>query len=728
MATTIENRATPPAGHNSKPAAAPPPPKPKPAENKPQDGFEPGKKSLNKLADKDFAKLDGGNPKPGPMTSAVLKDVNAHEEDKNYGAEMVANLAKTGDLNSVISHLPEPTKHAMTGFRGVATTTDDHGVPQFLDGVARAEDKGRIDPKAVLSEAAKHPNNYGWQQVAQKSVDAGSDAINGAKSNYDKALSAKEQADQKLNQELAVTGGGLDAKQRQAYIDAYHGKHKDVYADERQSSAHLDAELKQWGPALEEAARTGVPKDAYKHLSDVSKGYESLAKSSHAEDALKWASRTVTDQHLSSLYAKDDHKFTDKVENVLTDGLQHGTAEALANNKGNGKAAAEEIRNILGPIKTAASVGKGLFGLKNLGDGLKNFRHDLEDGYQTFDKLSRGETTALKELQGSWDKKSKLGKSMAAAGLALGVASAGNDVAKGKFGDAVVQLAGKSQQIAELTARALGTYAEAGKIAAGAAGRGAEFLARFAPGLGVLASGVSLYLDGKAALHGDPGAVVSVVGDAISAVGSAVELIPGVGTVVGGLINGIGGAVSFLGSALDAVLGLGHHGQSKTSEEHELLKKIGLSEPVAQALSHADPKMLKSLRQAVQGAADPAKEMQQILGKYPEFAFKGLPGPAYQLVNDALDLANRLGVKGGKLDEFLNHLSSAGSHMDGMGRDAWGHLVDALDHVHGELKDLGDTVSRNHPGAQGAKFDQIFNPKARALLEKEFPWLKALLA
>jgi len=724
VATTIEHRTTPPA----KPAAAPPPaPKPKPAAaGKPQDGFEPGK-SLNKLADKDFAKLDAGNPKPGPMTSAVLKDVKAHEEDKNYGAEMVGNLAKTGDLNSVISHLPEPTKHTQAAGRIGVTTTNDHGVPQFLDGVTQAEEKGRIDPKAVLSEAAKHPDNYGWQQVAKKTVDAGSDAINDAKSDYDKALSKKEEADQKLNQELAAVGGGLDSKQRQAYIDAYHHKNQDAYKDEREASAHLDAELKNWGPALEEAARTNVPKDAYKHLSDVSKGYESLAKSSHAEDALKWASRTVTDQHLSSLYAKDDHKFADKVENVLTDGIQHGTAEALAHNKGDGKGAAAEIRDILGPIKTAASVGKGLFGLKNLGDSVKNFRQDLENGYKTFDKLSRGETTALKELQSSWDKKSKLGKSMAAAGLALGVASAGNDIAKGKFGAAVVQLAGQSQQIAELTARALGTYAEAGKIAAGAAGRGAEFLARFAPGLGVLASGVALYMDGKNALKGHPGAMISVVGDALSAVGSAIEVIPGVGTAIGGLINGIGGAVSFFGNALDTVLGLGHHGQSKTSEEEELLKKIGLPETVSKVLSHSDPKMLKNLHDAVKGAADPAKEMQQILGKYPEFAYKGLPGEAYRLVGDALDLADRLGVKGGKLFEFLNHLSSAGSHMDGIGRDGWGHLVDALEHVHGELQDLGAKVSRQHPGAQGAKFDQVFNPKARALLEKEFPWLKALL-
>jgi hypothetical protein len=139
--------------------------------------------------------------------------------------------------------------------------------------------------------------------------------------------------------------------------------------------------------------------------------------------------------------------------------------------------------------------------------------------------------------------------------------------------------------------------------------------------------------------------------------------------------------------------------------------------------------MLTALHQAVKGAPDPAKEIQQILGRYPELAFKGLPGPAYQLVNQALDLADRLGVKGGKVSELLDHLARAGSHMEGYGGDTpWSHLVTALDHVHAELMDLGEKVTRDTHGAQGAKFDRAFNPKARALLEREFPWLKALLA
>jgi hypothetical protein len=702
---------TPPAGH----------PQPKPQAKKPDDAFEPGK-SQSAAADHDAAKLNGSKASPQAVTQTALQDARSHNDPK-YAGELATKLAENGNLNTTIAHLPQPTTKVIPAGKGAVETRDDHGVPQFLDGVAQAEKSGRLDPQALLTEAARQPNNYGWQQVAQKTVDTGSKAISGARSDYDTALAARETADKRLNQELATVGPGLNDKQRKEFVQDFHDKNKDVYNHERQAASTLDQTLKTWAPALEEAAKTGVPKGAADKLGDVVKGYESLAKSPQAEDALRWVGRVSTDSHLATEYAKGDSHLADHLEQTVTDGLDHGTAAALARHQGDAKGALAEIKGLVGPIKTAAALGQGVFGLKNLGHDLTHFQQGIEDGYKTFDALSRGDTTALQQLKEGWDGKSKLQKSLAVSGLVFGVATAGNDVRQGKFGDALVSLAGSSPQIAQVAARALGTYAEAGKLAAQAAGKSAEFLARFAPGVGVLASGVSLYLDAKAASHGDPGAAISVVGDSLSAVGSAIEVIPGVGTFAGGVINGIGSAISFGGMLLDTVLGLKHDGPSPSGEAQGILEKMGLPKQAAAALVNADPKMLEGLRGAVKGAADPAHELQQILARYPEFAHRDTPGPARQIAQQSLDLAKRLGVKPGQTSEFLDRLSQAGTKLPGYQGSPWASLAMEMDHVNEELRGIGQKIP-----ATGAKFDRIFNPQARALLEKEFPWLKALVA
>ncbi|MBN8468093.1 hypothetical protein JYJ95_16350 [Corallococcus exiguus] len=459
--------------------------------------------------------------------------------------------------------------------------------------------------------------------------------VHAAEQAYTAALAERDALEQRLAGDIASFGPYLTDAQQRAYIEEFRKLHGGDYTRFDATAKKLETALANNAPKLEQALRGP---DGSAHARSIQAAYTALAQSKSAGEALKWATKmdtpgsafapfaaslpldTVREKAMSGALVSFYEKFpnatptqaVDHIQTLLTVGyLGQQSVSAGADLKANFKKLPEAIQ-------------KGLTGLRDLAAGRTQ--------------------TGLSRLRSLEAESPKLGKGIAAVGLALGIFQTYRSA---KAQDTLGTLwAGtfSAQQLASYTSTALSAANKSG---------GALVATKFAGGLGAIGAALDLVVQGKEIANGqgNVGTGLSIAGDTMGLVGGA--LIAMGATGVGAPLAAVGAAVYVVGELVSwgIVSRQEYEAASQLrAEQRTLLNRAGADvEQVTNLAKYSSPEQVESLVQSTGWTRD------QVLGlgkTFPEF-FPGAESTLPQLNK----VANDFGLTPDQRYRMLHSLS-----------------------------------------------------------------------
>lgn len=524
--------------------------------------------------------------------------LKAHADDPDFQAAFIGLLAEGGS-DSVLQNV-------VTGMEGLFINTNGEfrGTEEqrqaLIHGLQAALDAGTLTQADLQAMSQASP--YVWEPVlaaldvtpAQRpeGADAALAAVEGATSDYEKALEEARKKDEWLAQQLAGLGDTLTPEQKQAYIDAFRNdpENKGVYDQLEAAGEKLAQVVKDNAAVLEAAAYANPEKDG----AVLRKGLELLADSPHAAVAVELGARYLADptSPMGQLAAGWGEDFAKK---ILETGVPNAASQLLATQDPD--AALAQLEALLDPLKKAGGAGASAFA-------------DIKDGLEAIKLARAGNFDRLQQLAGKWDKASPLLRGLTVAGIAFGAVGAIQAGREGDFLGVVKNLASAGESGARLTASVLQSMALAGNVA-----QGASFAAKLAPALGLVANAASLGLHlNQFVQDNNPGYLVAALGDAVSALGSALELTPA--APVGLLINGIGAAITVIGELTAGIFEAGKLDDARK----KYLEAIGVDPALSATLRDADGERIQELTQEL---GIPPEDVQRLAQQYPWLLTEG---------------------------------------------------------------------------------------------------------
>jgi hypothetical protein len=409
----------------------------------------------------------------------------------------------------------------------------------------------------------------------------------------DKAREALEDAkgladdlDEKLAKELADFGPALTDEQRQAYVESFRGEHKALYQSVVEKAEALDALMKENGPALEAAAI----KDG--HAADVLYGaYKALANSPKAEEAAKFASKVLADP--SSALAGAVKRFPKLEQEIAQPAISNAWTQFLSEEP-DPDSALSRLSEIVKPYVEG-----------------RNASQETKEAWEALGQVIKTKKFDALEALSEAGAKSPLAKSFAAASMVLGAYEGFQDVQDGKYVEAVKNFASAGKDGMDVLKFGTAALKEAGLVAEGSAAVTTTFAAKLAPGLGVVASAISLGLnmDKVRKDTANLGTGLAITGDLLSLMGSGLAVIPG-GQVPGSFFIGVGGVVGAVGSYVEGQI----NDKEMQADQRRGLAAAGITEPLLSTLVDGEPARMKELQEEL--GLD-AQQIQQLALRYP---------------------------------------------------------------------------------------------------------------
>lgn len=438
----------------------------------------------------------------------------------------------------------------------LAAHTPSSNVEDWDDGIT-ASIRAGAGPELALAlvkelEAARKPQAA--QQISNALVNGVDKLRESAKGSVEKLA----ELEARLAQDMAGFGAALKPEERARYEDAFWSlpANAKVRSDAERLTKDLSRAIQVAGPKLEAMARTG-----HENAGEVTLDtYELLAKvPAHAEQALLWAGKLGNDP---ALFGKIDGFVKDNLEQRLSNGLvADGTAalqqqliQKYANDPNGQQKLIADTKRIFAGYKNAKSFA-------SLGKQISSFLDNTE-------RFANGSTPHAKKLLEGFAGQTRLGKALAVYGVASGLFKTGKAIANGDELAALKSALGTGKAGLELAAGVLGAYSGAAKLSGSA-----EFIGKFAPGLGLVLDAIQFGQDINE-LRKDPnaGEVVKAIGTLVQLGGDVAGYVPVLGTAVDGLLTVAGSVIHLVGDFVDGLIEGNAERDKLRAEQAALLK------------------------------------------------------------------------------------------------------------------------------------------------------------
>jgi hypothetical protein len=589
----------------------------------------------------------------------------------------------------------------------------------------------------ALSAAGK---TAGADKVNQAVIDG----VQDARKKYDDAQQKYAQLEQELQTDLNNLGPALTDKERADYTTAFwedstrptDEQHKDdlshaeIRANAKTAGDQFANTLANATPRLEQLALNGN-KDAANALLQ---GNEKLAKDpAHAQQSLEWTTRVGNDSSLFNAIDKaTDKNLTERIRDGIATDAVASMAGKLAADAANGSDPSnlekgyDQFKRALSDFgKAKAFVGlKGEIddAIKHVSELRKTVKALEALGVDNPDKLIR-QRQAQKEAEAlltGWGEKSKFGKALAGAGLAVGIIDAGKNFKDGKVFEGIIGSIGSAKTVTEIGIGVLGVWAQAGKygVTKDFAEGASKFGAKYLPFVGLALDAVQFKGDIDS-LRSNPnaGEVLSIIGTTISLIGDIPETVPIVGTAVGGALGAIGSLISGIGGFIDTLIEGNQALDARRNRELKYLTLALCNEGTAKNLVdhqhdinflenlQLKPEAIRSIVNESSAKPDYAQKMLQTLVS--TAAIFGLKGEAAEkFIHQGLSLTNEQAAKAtadfpvtdlAKFDQLLNSTGAERLRIVNELRQ------ERLDWVKSNLPDLYNSYFANHQ----APYDQV---------------------
>ena len=547
-------------------------------------------------ANRDYDKYKNSG---APTTRFFISMMEQHKNDPDYVAQLV-NRAKESSPG-VLDYMMGPLNGAFTKDSGGAYAGGftDQDRQTIVDAVNTARSKGTLTDQEIRDRAATSP---GWRDVAQRigvtqvgidpTTTAATDEVAKAQKAYNDADKDVKEKEERLAKELADFGPALTDEQRAAYIKAFKEdpKHKEAFQKQAKAAEALGEVLSKNRETLERAA-VSDPR-ARQQLYDSLKA---VASSETPKAALEFYKDISADPNSTLGQAFAQYKDIDK--EILQPAVSGAAGQLMAENGGDPKKAFAELEKLVGPILEAKE--KYLTPGSEAKAGLK----ETKEAWAALSEAAKGNYSHLNKLAEDWKKVGEvngLAKGLASASLVFAAAGVVGDAKggldefqKGEYVKAIESFAKAGEKGLEIVAGATKALADAGKLAqyGNKALKFADFAARLAPGLGLIANSAA-FVDhlSDAAKTKNAGYAVAALGDAIGVLGSAVELVPG-GQPVGAVFSGIGTVISAGGEIFGNFL----EKKAFEDEQKRFLEAAGVPADLRQKLFEANGDRVREL-------------------------------------------------------------------------------------------------------------------------------------
>ncbi|EHR71409.1 hypothetical protein BurJ1DRAFT_2580 [Burkholderiales bacterium JOSHI_001] len=551
-----------------------------------------------------------------PTLQHIVSDLAASKDQKQLN-EAVASLSRaaaqagpqaTQDLaRSLAAAFDE--KGVVTRVAGGGRGGGTYPVREFLldNALRNAVASGAGAELAVATADALRA--VGKADAAGKVDQALAAGVQDLKAQYDAAQDQVAVLNQELQQDLARLGPALTPEQRAAYVKAFWAdtqaptdeahkgqpSHAAALAQADASGDALAKALQAGGPALQRAA-VGGNQDAAQALLE---GHESLATSpEHAQQSLEWMADVGNDAAaFQAIDAATDGKLVDRLaDGIGAEGMAAVAGKLTADVNATDDPALiaqlyDNFSALLGRIGQARQLGalkgdllKAQQDIQHLRDLFAHVPLDRLDG-AALKRYQRGVKAAAEDMLGGWDSKSKFGKSLALAGLAVGLIDAGKAFHDGEMLQGVLASVSAGKDAAEIGIGLLKIAADAGKVsgefATGASKLGGKFLPLVGLGLDLIQAKGDVD-----ALRSNPnaGEVVAMVGTVLSLASDVAEVVPILGTGIGAVLGTVGEILHAVGGFIDQLIEGDQAAQARDARTLQYLGAAGIAEPDAKAL------------------------------------------------------------------------------------------------------------------------------------------------
>ncbi len=557
--------------------------------------------------------------------------LKAHPDDTAYQVELIRAAKADTQLGLLTTRgimSPGGGVFGRDPYAGGAYRSDfsDQDRAAFTSAMSAARQAGVVTDAEI--QAAAKDDSVGqpsaWQELANRIgtpgvhqsplvIQSSATEVKGAQDSYDSAKAAKEKADEELSGQMSHFDQTLTPDQKQKYIEKYRADHKAVYDSYDAASTRLADSLRRNGPALETAAAARPPdKTAAEALA---KGYQALATSPCARDAMDFVVRVGKDPALAEAF-----KGRDLVKDIFQPAAATVTGLALADPS---KTPAQALDELKATYDGYAKQLEGVKDLKEFGKSLKEGIGQIRTGLDELKKLRAGQykpaelSQAIADNVKKWNEKSPFGKVLAVTGAMYGYKAVYDAAQDGDKLKAVSAFASSISGTNDVAAMALGAWARSGRIFAKQAANAGEFMTKFAPFLGAVASGTGAAVDIREAMNGgNAGDWINVAGDLLSFAGSVGTCFPEVppAYVAGAILIGAGTILSAVGSLASGLINRG----ATEDEQRKCLQNAGITDSkVIDAFIHCNNSAINDL---VEKLGFQPQDAQAFLRAHGEFA------------------------------------------------------------------------------------------------------------
>ncbi len=477
--------------------------------------------------------------------------------------EILASLGAVADLASDagVESLVEPLAGAIDALGASSNEPLLYALEQI------ASDGKGLRLGAALSNAL---TAVGQTELAQQVAWTSTLALDHTRTAAVEARTAREEADARLQAQLAELEGVLSPEQRQAYIEEFRAQNEAIYEAEVNTAAALDQALTQNAAALDQLVLNDPSK-----AEAVVGAYADLAKSPLPAHAAEFAARVMQDgSPLAEAYGEQAEQLDAVAETAIAGTLTQYQAEA-GNSPEAANAALTRFEQLMAQFSSASK--------------LTTVSSSIGEAREYVDALraaQNGDPQALQRILTDNQQLSGLsGFTSGVGAAALGFAVANLPGQSGA--DLVRAVAEAGHSGAELVLRTIGSLEKAGRLAtlagsasqAAAIAHGAEFLqTKVLPGIGALL-GVASTVDAFGDLLRDdatPAEWVNAVASSISLLGAAAAVAP-VAAPFAGVIAVVGAVISIVGGVLTER----EKRAEFNAEQNEILTKVLTDEYVA---------------------------------------------------------------------------------------------------------------------------------------------------
>ncbi|XXF79476.1 hypothetical protein P2318_06905 [Myxococcaceae bacterium GXIMD 01537] len=530
-----------------------------------------------KLADENYKNMvEAFEKAPGSTRDFAINMLAVHAQEPDYQAQFIKRLYADGLLQQL-------TGSPVAGATGT--------LAKALDS-ARSRGVITNDQLRTFGERPEKDkfffwNEQGWRDIGLKMsppvrgiapAPGSNRALGEVEAARGELLDAQGKVlalEQQLAEELNQFGPGLTNEQREGYVRQFQALHKGDFDAE-------SAAAKKLNDKLQAAPLKDVLVENPESAETLREAYEALATTEHATNAINWV-RNVFSETEPGLRKRLEAGFemplarlgTELGKSLVEPAIERAAGKILFDAQGDVAKAEQQLY----------TLGEQLKAVKELRIGGGDFLTAVKE---PLNQIKQGNLDGLKTLVNKWEQSSGATKKFVGAFYAFGVMLAAQKGKDGDYASMVKELASSSKGFAELSADAMTTFTQAGKYAkfSNGAKSAATFIAeKLAPGLGILASGASLYAHGSQFLkdRNNPFLVTAMIGDAWSMFGEALSMFPPT-YVPGKIISAMGAIVSGASDMVTTALTLG----KTRDEQRTLLRQAGVPADIIEGLVFGD--------------------------------------------------------------------------------------------------------------------------------------------